>query len=230
MDIASQKLYELTEDQKNAFEGLYANTRVLVEGSAGTGKTMLALHRALAYARQGLKCLFVCFNVELAKWLTEQVASDPLHASYLEKLHIWNFHRLARQLAQRAGVAFKVPQGTSEEQAFWDEEVPGILEQAAMILRHSGDYLYDAIVVDEAQDFCELWWYSLTESFLENPAEGPLYVFYDPNQSLRATASSPPISFTTRYALTYNCRNTQRIARASAGILKLTQKSRQTPF
>ena len=222
MDLASQKLLQLTEDQQIALEGLYANTRVLVAGAAGTGKTMLALQRALDYAQQGLKCLFVCFNVELAKWLSELVANDPMYQIYAAQIHIWNFHRLARHLAQRAGVVFEVPQNPMAEQVFWDDEVPNILEQAAMIMRHSGDFLYDAIVVDEAQDFCELWWYSLTESFLQSPEDGPLYVFYDPHQTLRERAAPPPIKFATQYTLAYNCRNTQRIAKTSAAILNLS--------
>jgi hypothetical protein len=46
------------------------------------------------------------------------------------------------------------------EQAFWDDEVPLIMEQALEVLRARGRArdLFDAVVVDEAQDFAPDWW------------------------------------------------------------------------
>ena len=42
---------------------------------------------------------------------------------------------------------------------------------------------YDAIVVDEAQDFTASWWHTVDELLFEG-AEGTLYVFFDQNQNL----------------------------------------------
>jgi superfamily I DNA/RNA helicase len=77
---------------------------------------------------------------------------------------------------------------------------------------------YDALVVDEAQDFSVEWWYALTQSLLTTP-DAPIYAFMDPNQSLRGEVQAPPIEFSTRFRLTINCRNTRRIATASALVL-----------
>ncbi len=221
LEYANQQIYELTTEQQAAFKGLYENNRVLVKGAAGSGKTVLALQRALAYASEGKRCLFVCFNKELAIWLQEQVKSDPVYRSYADRIRIEHFHRLAYRLARQAKLPFSAPSDGERQQAFWDEEVPDILEQAATILSVTEDCRYDAIVVDEAQDFCEMWWYSLVHSFLEDPEESPLYAFYDPNQSLRETATPPPIEFGVYYNLTYNCRNTKHIAHTSAAFIEL---------
>lgn len=43
--------------------------------------------------------------------------------------------------------------------------------------------LYDAIVVDEAQDFLENWWLPL-QLLLSDPDNGILYLFYDDNQNI----------------------------------------------
>ena len=222
-DIASlaEQLLELTELQALVFEGLYAQDRVLVEGVAGSGKTFLALQRALAFARNGKRTLFVCFNRELAGWLRWQVNEDPRTGEYRSLLTVKNFHALAAELAEAAGLKFKPVQGGPLDEKFWDEEVPDLLEQAVLALDLSGtDMRYDALVVDEAQDFSLGWWYALTQALLKAP-NGPVYAFLDPNQSLRGAVQWPPVEFDARFRLTVNCRNTRKIAAASASVLEL---------
>jgi Rad3-related DNA helicase len=92
---AAERLFELTETQAQVFEGLYAQDRVLVEGVAGSGKTFLALHRAIAFARASKRTLFVCYNKELAAWLRVQVEEDSTTLAFREYLTVKNFHSLA---------------------------------------------------------------------------------------------------------------------------------------
>lgn len=96
------------------------------------------------------------------------------------------------------------------------------MEQAVLRLDLEGRAnAFDAIVVDEAQDFCLGWWYALTQSLMSSP-DGPLYAFLDPNQSLRGEVQWPEVEFGARFKLTINCRNTRRIAAASASVIALT--------
>lgn len=218
-DIArtAERLLELTEMQAEVFEGLYAQDRVLVEGVAGSGKTFLALHRALAFARQGRRTLLVCYNTELAAWTRREVDEDESTAEYRGLLTIRNFHALAKDLAADAGIPFRPASGGPPTDAFWTEEVPDLMEQATLAPGFRG---FDAVVVDEAQDFSLGWWYALTQSLLSEP-KGPLYAFMDPNQSLWGQVQRPPIDFDARFTLKINCRNTRRIAAASASVLDL---------
>ncbi len=219
---ASERLLELTETQAQVFEGLYVEDRVLVEGVAGSGKTFLALNRALAFARLRKRTLFVCYNKELAAWLRRQVEEDPATAPFREHLVVRHFHALASSLAADAGIPFEPTARGPKTETFWNDEVPGLMEQAFLSLDIQGRATsFDAIVVDEAQDFCFGWWYALTQSLLSNP-EGPLYAFLDPNQSLRGEVQWPDIEFGARFKLTINCRNTRRIAVASASVLSLS--------
>ena len=222
ISTTADRLLELTEMQAQVFEGLYIQDRVLVEGVAGSGKTILALSRALAFARGGKRALFVCFNKELAAWLRAQVDEDPTTSEFRALLTIQNFHALAADLAKDAGITFAPFDGGPKGEAFWNDEVPDLIEQAVLSLEGEGHANYfDAIVVDEAQDFCLGWWYALTQALLSKP-DGPLYAFLDPNQSLRGKVQWPEIKFDTRFKLTINCRNTRRIAAASASVLTLT--------
>src|SRR5208282_2967809 len=71
------------------------------------------------------------------------------------------------------------------------------------------DLRFDAIVVDEAQDFKEDFWIGLLW-LLREESSSTLYVFYDHNQSLYADVNKLPIA-ETPFLLTRNCRNTKRI-------------------
>lgn len=225
ISFISDSLLELTEQQVEVFAGLYLQRRVLVMGVAGSGKTFLALHRALAFARSGQRTLFVCFNNALARWIQWQVEIDSQTRGYQSRLFIRNFHRLAKELVDESGLDFTPSSGTRRSDLFWDEEVPDLLEQAVWIQDSIGkDVRYDALVIDEAQDFSQSWWYVLVQSLLRNK-EGAIYAFMDPNQSLRGESQVPPIKFDTVFNLSINCRNTRRIARASASVLDLSAPS-----
>ena len=224
IEAGREKLLELTENQALAFEGLFANRQLLVEGVAGSGKTLLAVERALAFARQGVRCLFVCYNKELAQWVREQLAADPDRVALAQLVDVYHFHALAADLAKEADLAFEVPANPAEARQFWDEEAVQILEAASASLFAIDDPRYGALVVDEAQDFAELWWYALLP-LIQDGANGAIFVFMDVAQSLRASASPPPFEFPSRYALNVNCRNTKRIARLSASLVPLTTVS-----
>lgn len=221
ISVVTDKLLELTETQAQVFEGLYGHNSVLVEGVAGSGKTFLALLRALAFARDGKKTLFVCYNKELAAWIRRQVAEDPETEDYRSLLTVHHFHAFAAELARAAGIEFRPAGGGQITSAFWDDEVPDLMEQAALALDLNGVSVhFDAIVVDEAQDFSLGWWYALIQSILGSP-DGPVYAFMDPNQSLRGEVQWPPVKFEARFRLAINCRNTRKIAAASASVLHL---------
>ena len=225
IESASEMLLELTELQARVVEGLYAQDRVLVEGVAGSGKTFLALERALAFARAGKRTLLVCFNRALAAWLRRQVRGDARTAEYRSYLAIKNFHALAKELASKASLDFRPVGGGRRTPHFWEEVVPDLMEQAVFAHELQGvDVRFDALVVDEAQDFSLGWWYALLESILRNEST-PIYAFMDPNQSLRGQVQRPPIEFETTFQLPMNCRNTRKIARASAALLDLESRS-----
>jgi len=220
-EIAAEgrRIVQITLDQRATLLGLLANERVLVEGTAGSGKTLLALEFALTLASRGQRVLFLCFNRALAAWLQEQASDDGRVERAHSELDIATFHSFALTLARRARVEFEIP--THDAQPFWDDEVPLILEQALDVLRSSGGAsAYDAIVIDEAQDFSPDWWVTV-ESLSREGRNGRLYAFLDLLQSIRQTPALPPVSLPTRFHLATNCRNTQAIARSAAALIQV---------
>ena len=55
------------------------------------------------------------------------------------------------------------------------------------------DPRYDALIVDEGQDFDPSWWVVL-QLILEDPDESPMYVFADIQQAIYREAWQPPFA------------------------------------
>jgi len=142
--------------------------------------------------------LLLCFNRPLADHL----------ARHADGYDVNTFHGLCHDLAQRARIPFAIPSDPKGQQKFWENDAPERLFEALAALP---DARWDALVVDEGQDFRAHWWPVLEEALVD-PGKGTLYVFHDPNQDLYG--GGPPEDLRAlRYGLVVNCRNTANIAR-----------------
>jgi DNA helicase IV len=66
---------------------------------------------------------------------------------------------------------------------------------------------YDAVIIDEGQDFRPEYWATITELIKE---DGYFYIFYDPDQNIYGTSMEFPIE-KEPFTLINNCRNTKTI-------------------
>lgn len=136
------ELLSLSEEQYSSLETILhpGNPRVICEGAAGTGKTVLAAESARRLAQSGMRVLFLCFNSNLALQLQHQEFAKHKNIT----LHtIWGI------LYQLVGKAFpgQIPEGKQFE------VVLAMSEEAAINATESGDLIpYDVLVIDEAQD------------------------------------------------------------------------------
>lgn len=198
----------MTETQCRILEMFLANRRLRVTGGAGTGKTVLALEAARCLAGEGAEVLFLCFNKALGAHLGAQVEAAPPGAGRIRVAHfhrhgVWAYHALERE--------FSPPPREDKEASrrFWDDEVTDTMLEA---IEAGALPRYDAIVVDEGQDFAPGWWEVILES-LEDREQGPLVVFYDPSQEIFGREGAVP-DLPTTLPLRHNFRNTREICRA----------------
>lgn len=194
---------KLTGQQARILTMLGDRKKAVICGGAGTGKTLLALQRARELAKSGKKTLILCYNDLLGDWLSKSVANDEnLKASSYHKLCKEQIdkvkQKMNRDLLREALESY--PNGDK-----WDILMPFALACSTEIL----DEKFDAIIIDEGQDFKEEFWLGITMLFA-NSTEGYFYIFYDNNQSIYHKPTSLPIKEPPFY-LTVNCRNTEEI-------------------
>ena len=213
IDEEAAELVRMTEEQQNLLECCQVNQRVAVEGGAGTGKTILAMEKARRLVEEGKSVRFLCFNKPLAESLNE--AADGFVAT--------TFHELCRELALEAGLDFDVPAKPAGQQVFWNDQAPELLLEA---LERKPEARYDAVIVDEGQDF-KLHWWAAIEELLASREASHLYVFHDPNQDIYSGELSAELGLTP-FLLKLNCRNTVRIAEYCSGLLELSADTRKT--
>jgi superfamily I DNA/RNA helicase len=195
----NRQIEELTQQQFKILKILRYQKRAAVIGGAGTGKTLLAMEKATQLAESGQSVLFVCYNTNLAEWVRSRLQH--------EQIDVFTFHALVGHMINRA----QIPRYGWNWREF-NEQAPDLLMDAMNVLHAPDadpDLLYDAIIVDEGQDFEDTWWIALRDT-LKDPEQDVFYVFFDDNQRIFTQISQVPMDGEPLY-LDENLRNTQHI-------------------
>lgn len=213
---ASEALIALTKEQYRCIDQLDDNPRCLIQGPAGTGKTLLAIEAVKKFVAFGKRVALFCFNSNLADWLGSYFLDMP---ESVRPQFVGTFHKYMTQVAKDANVLPAFPHNPEDMQKYYQEDLP---EAAAIALLESND-LFDIIVVDEAQDL-------IRDSYLEvmgcclkrGLSRGQWTMFGDFSmQAIYTDGTTGPeliekledcTSFI-RFRLTINCRNTKPICR-----------------
>lgn len=207
--LADVKRY--TAEQFRVLDQMGDNPRLLIDGLAGTGKTLLAIESARRAVDSGRTVLFVCFNRLLGEWLAEETA--PLG----EGCRTTTIHEFMQGIVGDSG-----PSGLAAD--YYEKDLPERVFNALDEARIAGTgMLFDELVIDEAQDIL------INDSFLsvldsvlaQGLAGGRWRLFGDfqhqdifgrggesPRNVLeKLIGSQPPL-----VALKENCRNLPRVA------------------
>jgi hypothetical protein len=200
---AEEMIQQLTQEQSDILEALSDERWLRIPGAAGTGKTVLAYEKAFRLAREGKRVLLVCSNPALAEWLIEMRDRDGRPETAL--FDIFDLKALCARAPQRRPLALVE-----------DEDAP----EASRAAQAIGDLvrnwrrekkLYDAILIDEGQDFDQPLWRAFRQ-LLKEEKFGLFYVFYDVSQRERDGSWEPEMPGKTVYLpLVTNLRNTRHI-------------------
>ncbi len=178
----------LDEEQEKLARELGEGHR-LIFGVAGSGKTVLLIARAriLAKRHPDWKFLILCYN----KLLKKQIFNMLNPQDYDADITISTFHSWARNYILNADDEFsslyheanKKAKEEDKKDDFFQEFVPKILNQ--MIKSQGENQLpYDAILIDEAQDFEKVWFEPIMQ--LLNPDTNSLLITCDGLQGIYA--------------------------------------------
>ena len=221
----------LLREQYRLLDFLEEQPTAVINGAAGTGKTMLAVEKARRHSVAGDTVLFLCYNRLLCDTLNRQYKKHP-NAEYRRQFDLVFFmtlSKLARELVEDF------------------QDMQGLADCLADCADHPGQLPYMHIIVDEGQDFgmadenrkgsaegevnCSVIDF-LREAALANG--GTFYLFYDKHQMIQGgSRTSYPLpecieDSDCRLTLHINCRNTREIASTSVTPLR-DRKNRRVP-
>lgn len=187
----NKRIKSLTEEQFSVIKELRGSRRVIVQGCAGSGKTLVCAEKAIRLSDAGLEVLVLCHSPFLAKHVTRLLRES---GAVVQSFGAW-----VRELC-----GFDPGE---EDWSMYSQPTDDELHQAKSVASNS-TLRYDAVLVDEGQDFESNWW-SVVKSALLSCEYSLMYVFSDDNQSLLKHHNSPPIKKVV--SLSRNCRNAGRI-------------------
>jgi hypothetical protein len=212
-------IVSLTEDQYTVLDMISNNERCLVEGAAGTGKTLLALEYSRRQASSGRKVLLLCFNRLLGDWFESCVSELGM-----PELRAGSYFRFLNALTMTSvyGKEFEAASQNATEEKIFSDLLPFYAQLSAEAL----NFQFDALVVDEAQDLLNAPALELLGTLLKGGlAGGQWYVFGDftrqciyggPSREMRLQSLRSVCPYFTETQLKTNCRNTRRIGEETA--------------
>lgn len=212
LEQVEKKLVRLTSEQVMVLDGLSENDHLLIEGNAGTGKTLLAVWFARKQASQGKKVLYLTYNKNLSHNMEKQLDG-------ISNLKSINLHALFTEY-----VPFDMAKMQENMQEYFAKILPEqFLEYLECLTTDELlEMQYDQIVVDEGQDIIKpLYLYCLDYLLKGGLEQGHWAFFYDEKQNIYnpdyAEGRELLASYSaTSFRLFMNCRNTIQIGTYSA--------------
>lgn len=215
-----KKLVRLTTEQVQIMNALEVNQHLLIDGNAGTGKTLLATEFAKRKAEQGQKVLFLTFNKNLANNVNRHLLEQS-------NIKVINIHALFGEY-----VTVDTVKMSQNPQKYFSDELPEqFFEWVNNLEPEQLDKLkFDVIVMDEGQDIIKpAYLYSLDILLKDGLDKGKWAIFYDEMQNIynpdfddgMELINSYPC---TKFKLFVNCRNTVQIGTFSSKVSGIEMK------
>ena len=170
--------------------------RYEISGSAGTGKTWLAMEQARRWAEAGERVCFVSYGRGVAENVSRAMGDLPASG---RPAFIGTFHQL--------GWTWGVRPPDDSGPAFWERDAPRLMLEAAGTLR--AEDRFTAFVVDEAQDFADSWWPALLAAARDDGFR--LAVMRDDEQAVFSERRGRPDLVLTSFTLDQNLRNPSQV-------------------
>lgn len=148
---SQRELIALSRDQFRVLDFALNNnnSRIMCDGGAGTGKTLLAREAAQRLSDEGQKVLFVCFNNNLARQL--KIECDAFDG----RVDIWSIYQLLAHYIRLGGMRENLKHAEAEhtKEELFLEIFPTLFESAIENLVENGHLpQFDVLIVDEGQD------------------------------------------------------------------------------
>jgi hypothetical protein len=195
-----------TEEQFSVLESIELNERSLVQGSAGTGKTMIAIESAIRAAEEGKRVFLTCYNRIIGEWMQKQLEGRT-------NITVSSLHSYLFELTR----GFDYDMTQENKQDFYSKYLPNLVKEFFKLgLKEK----FDQLIIDEGQDLIRKEYLGLFDSLLTNGlANGNWEIYGDfERQAIYAQLSKSEMlellktfGHYSKHLLRINCRNTKEI-------------------
>lgn len=157
-----------------------------IKGPAGSGKSLVLAARAAKLADDGKTVLVATFNITLWHYLRDLIVRELRQSQSYRNIIFANFHSWCRDICESVG-------WSDRYDALWkDGDAKNVIGTSLpnLVMAVAGEAQapsYDAILVDEGQDYLPLWWSTL-RLFLK--PGGEMLMAADITQDIYGTAGA----------------------------------------
>jgi len=209
---------EFDQDQQSFLLSVFGNRKMIVEGLAGTGKTIIATKIATHEEYKDKKVLMLTKTKGLCQFLKVLIRNR----SASDNLRIYSIDQFVKKTADRLNVPMTLPthKATQEElNEHFDNYSPQRCQQ--IFDMHPAEK-FDLLIIDESQDFHKNWFESLSGIIKE---DGKIFFFYDPLQttipnSMAEILKKPDEIGFPIFSFNANYRNTSSISNLLSKLIK----------
>ena len=154
------------------------NTHQRLRGVAGSGKTLVLAQRAANIASEGKRVLIVYYNITLGHYIRDHVKRTRV-GFYWNNIEFKHYHGFCRDYLYENDINW--PSETDDTKTLMDKTVPELVTAMLKVGCNKKRRKYDAILIDEGQDFNKSWYDMLSNCLNENDE---LLIVVDEKQNL----------------------------------------------
>ena len=203
----NKEIKKYTEEQYRILDSIQFNERSVTQGSAGTGKTMIAIESAIRSASEGKNVFLTCYNRLIGEWMQKQVYE------WKDKITVSSLHSFLFEQSK----GFDYDKTQISKQDFYSKYLPLLMKD---IYQKGISKKFDKLIIDEGQDLIREEYLSLFDSMINGGlSEGNWEIYGDfESQAIYSQLSKPEMlnllkesSQYSNFLLKINCRNTKQI-------------------
>lgn len=202
-----KEVKKYTEEQYRILDSIQLNHRSVIRGSAGTGKTMIAIESAVRAAAEGKTVFITCYNRLVGEWMQKQ------GEEWKDRITVSSLHSFLFEQSK----GFDYDESQDNKQDFYSKYLPLLLKD---IYQKGICRKFDKLIIDEGQDLIREEYLALFDAMLEGGLQNGNWEIYGDfeKQAIYAQLSEKEMfdllngsGQHSNFLLKVNCRNTKQI-------------------
>jgi len=202
-----REVKKYTKEQYRILDSIQLNDKSVIQGSAGTGKTMIALESAVRAASEGKTVFLTCYNRLVGEWMQKQVEE------WRDRITVSSLHSFLFEQSK----GFDYDTSYSSKQDFYSMYLPLLIKD---IYQKGISKKFEKLIIDEGQDIIRKEYLLLFDSMLHGGLQNGNWEIYGDfeRQAIYAQLSRAEmldlLKISGQYSnflLKINCRNTKQV-------------------